>query len=34
MVLCNDGDVGYAPFISDGHVSLLRSTGKVSIKIL
>lgn len=34
VVPCNVGDVGYAPFITKGYVSLLGSTEKVPIKIL
>ncbi len=34
VAFCNDGDVGYAPFITEGYVSLLGSTDKVPIRIL
>ncbi len=34
VALCNDGDVGYAPFITEGYVSLIGSTEKVPIRIL
>ncbi len=34
VALCNDGDVGYAPFITEGYVSLIGSTDKVPIKNL
>nr|XP_055059873.1 uncharacterized protein LOC129443429 [Misgurnus anguillicaudatus] len=34
VVLCNDGDTGYAAFITDGYVSLLGCDKQVPVKVL